>query len=186
MAEQDDQRRETSTLRATAHPLRLQILSLLTGAEMSAAEIARELGVSHANASYHLRFLADADLVVEAGEERIRGGVAKRYRHPWEAEATRPPGTPDDAERYVAAMAQELVRRFSRRERPGALTDAELWVAPEVFERVRSMVHEAAVLLHHEARPPRTEGTVPVAMTAAVFPMSTEPRPGGTPRRGRR
>jgi len=186
MAEQHGQRRETSALRATAHPVRLQILSLLTGAELSAAEIARELDISHANASYHLRFLADADLVEEAGEERIRGGVAKRYRHPWEAEATRPPGSPEDADRYVAAMAQELVRRFSRRERPGALTDAELWVTPEVFERVRSMVHEAAVLLHHEARPPRTEGTVPVAMTAAVFPMSRVGKPAGGRRTGRR
>ena len=186
MAERDDQRRETSALRATAHPVRLQILSLLTGAEMSAAEIARELGISHANASYHLRFLADADLVVEAGEERIRGGVAKRYRHPWDAATTGAPGTPDDAERYVAAMAQELVRRFSRRERPGSLTDAELWVEPEVFERVRSMVHEAALLLHREARRPRTEGTVPVAMTAAVFPMTREAGSGSTKGRGRR
>jgi len=183
---QGEQRRETSTLRATAHPVRLQILSLLTGAEMSAAEIARELGLSHANASYHLRFLADADLVVEAGEERIRGGVARRYRHPWDAETTSSTESPEDAEGYVAAMAQELVRRFSRRERPGALTDAELWVTPEVFERVRSMVHEAAVLLHHEARPPRTEGTVPVAMTAAVFPLSQETGPGSPKRKGRR
>src|SRR5215831_21075892 len=70
-------------LRAGAHPLRLRIMSLLTGAEMSAAEVARELDINHANASYHLRVLAEAGQVVEAGEERIRGGVAKRYRHPW-------------------------------------------------------------------------------------------------------
>ena len=154
---------------------------------MSAAEIARELGIGHANASYHLRFLADADLVVEAGEERIRGGVAKRYRHPWDAaETAGAVDSPEDAARYVDAMAQELVRRFARRERPGSLTDAELWVAPEVFERVRSMVHEAATLLHAEARPPRTEGTVPVAMTAAVFPITPEAGPGSTEKRGRR
>ena len=42
----------TQALRATAHPVRLQILSLLTGAEMSAAEVARELDLTHANASY--------------------------------------------------------------------------------------------------------------------------------------
>ena len=67
-----------SSLRAVAHPLRLRILSLLTGAELSAAEVARELDVTHANASYHLRVLADAGEVVVAGEEKIRGGVAKR------------------------------------------------------------------------------------------------------------
>ncbi len=74
-----------SEMRATAHPVRLQMLSLLTGTQLSAAEIARELGITHANASYHLRLLAAAGLVVEAGEEKIRGGIAKRYRHPWDA-----------------------------------------------------------------------------------------------------
>ncbi len=82
---------EVTGLRALAHPLRLRILSLLTGTELSAAEVARELGVTHANASYHLRQLAAAGEVVVAGEERIRGGVAKRYRHPWEE---RPGTTP--------------------------------------------------------------------------------------------
>ena len=42
---------EVSGLRALAHPVRLRILSLLTGTELSAAEIARELGLTHANAS---------------------------------------------------------------------------------------------------------------------------------------
>ena len=68
-----------SDLRATAHPLRLQMLSLLTGAELSAAEVARELDVSQANASYHLRLLHDAGLLVIASEETVRGGRAKRY-----------------------------------------------------------------------------------------------------------
>ena len=63
-----------SDLRATAHPLRLQMLSLLTGAELSAAEVARELDVSQANASYHLRLLLDAGLLVIASEENVRGG----------------------------------------------------------------------------------------------------------------
>jgi DNA-binding transcriptional ArsR family regulator len=69
------------SLRALAHPVRLQMLSLLTGAPMSAAEVARELGLTHANASYHLRQLFAAGQLVEAGEETIRGGRAKRYRY---------------------------------------------------------------------------------------------------------
>ena len=74
----------TRALRAMAHPLRLQILSLLTGAELSAAEVARELDITHANASYHLRVLLEAGELEIASEERIRGGNAKRYRHPWQ------------------------------------------------------------------------------------------------------
>ncbi|MFG1817797.1 ArsR/SmtB family transcription factor [Kribbella sp. NPDC049174] len=76
-------------LRAVAHPVRLRILSLLTGSAMSAAEVARELGLTHANASYHLRLLLESGTIVEAGEERIRGGVAKRYRYPHEERGQR-------------------------------------------------------------------------------------------------
>ena len=68
-------------LRATAHPVRLRILSLLTAEAMSAAEVARALELTHANASYHLRVLHDVGELVVESEEKIRGGVAKRYRY---------------------------------------------------------------------------------------------------------
>ena len=49
---------ERSALRAVAHPVRLQILSLLTGAAERGGGGPRELDVStRANASYHLRVL---------------------------------------------------------------------------------------------------------------------------------
>lgn len=176
MAEaQDGTSDEVASLRALAHPLRLRMLSLLTGAELSAAEVARELGITHANASYHLRALLAADLLEVAGEERIRGGVAKRYRHPWE----RPGRTSSPAEHdlEIEAVAQELVRRSRLRAVPGRnmLTDAEMWVLPEVRDEVWRLVHEASTLIHREARPPRTEGTVHVNLTAALFELATEP-----------
>jgi DNA-binding transcriptional ArsR family regulator len=167
-----------SSLRAVAHPVRLRILSLLTGTALSAAEIARELDLTHANASYHLRVLADAGEVVAAGEQKIRGGVAKRYRHPWDR-----PRTPtrsdgrglgeEERELYVAALAEELVRRYRQR-RPGSrswVTDAEMWVSPEVWQQVGSLVEEASRLVHAEAQPPRTAGTVRVNLSAALFEM---------------
>jgi DNA-binding transcriptional ArsR family regulator len=175
-----DEQREVSAMRATAHPVRLQILSLLTGAELSAAEIARELDLTHANASYHLRTLADAGLVVEAGEEKIRGGVAKRYRHPWEqADMRGKRPSPEDVAQQVHAMASELVRRFGSREpmTPSWLTDAEMWVAPDVWEQVLSLVEQASRLVHAEAKPPRTPGTVHVNLTAAAFEMAEPARP---------
>ena len=181
---------ERSALRAVAHPVRLQILSLLTGAELSAAEVARELGLTHANASYHLRVLAEAGEVVVAGEEKIRGGVAKRYRHPWDRHRTPRPEQPDerrpkprktgdaDRELYVRALTEELVRR-SRLRRPGTklwMTDAELWVSPDAWQRVCALVEEASRIVHAEARPPRTEGTVHVNLSAALFEMA-DPSP---------
>jgi DNA-binding transcriptional ArsR family regulator len=184
-------RSAVSSLRAVAHPLRLRMLSLLTGAQLSAAEVARELGITHANASYHLRVLADAGELVVAEEERIRGGVAKRYRHPWDdhpsyTEGPAPsPSSDEDRDLYVRALAEELVRR-SRLRAPGtrqALTDAELWVRPDVWKQVSSLVEEASTLVHAEARPPRTEGTVHVNLTAALFQMADPPPAGPADRR---
>ena len=169
-----DELSETAALRAMAHPLRLRMLSLLTGAELSAAEVARELGITHANASYHLRVLLDAGELEVAGEEKIRGGVAKRYRHPW----LRPDGerrlSADDLEEYVRAMASELVRRYAGRLRGGPrgnLSDAEVWVDPATYDRALELVTEASNLLHASARPPRTEGTMRANLTVALFPL---------------
>jgi len=167
----------TTALRATAHPIRLRMLSLLTGTEMSAAEVARELGITQANASYHLRVLARAGEVVEAGEVTIRGGVAKRYRHPWERGEKPVRTDPAAREQYLRSLGTELVRR-GRLRKPGtpALTaDAEMWVSPEVRDEVLDLVTRASRLIHAQAQPPRTPGTVHMNLTLAAFEMADEP-----------
>ncbi|MEW1953761.1 helix-turn-helix domain-containing protein [Terrabacter sp. NPDC080008] len=171
-------------LRATAHPLRLQMLSLLTGAELSAAEVARELGITQANASYHLRLLHAAGLLEVAGEESVRGGRAKKYRHRWDAERPHggPPSTEEERLAYARVLADAIPRRYAERERGAGparsqFTDAELWVEPEVWERVFDLVAEASRLLHANARPPRTAGTVRANLTVAAFRMA-DPKGG--------
>jgi DNA-binding transcriptional ArsR family regulator len=171
-----------SELRATAHPLRLQMLSLLTGAELSAAEVARELDITQANASYHLRFLESAGLIVVAGEEKVRGGRAKKYRHPWDAERPhRPAAAPADEtelRQYVRVLANAIPMRFEDRQ-PGErtfTTDADLWLEPEHWQRVMELVTEASMLMHASARPPRSEGTVRANLSAIAFRMKPEGR----------
>lgn len=162
----------TRSLRAMAHPLRLQMLSLLTGAELSAAEVARELDISHANASYHLRLLLEAGQLEIAAEERIRGGVAKRYRHPWREHAARGKATPEDRQAWAQAMAAELVRRVGHwAGRPGHFTDAELWVTEEDYAEILAAIAAASTRIHGASRPPHSEGTIKVALTAALFEM---------------
>ena len=166
-----------SELRATAHPLRLEMLSLLTGAELSAAEVARELDVTQANASYHLRLLQAAGLLEIAGEEKVRGGKAKKYRHPWDAPVVRPQANrEEDRLAYVRVLADMIPRRFVEREpgSPGRFTDADLWVEPEVWDRVVALVEEASSLMHASARPPRTQGTVRAALSVAAFRLRGE------------
>jgi predicted ArsR family transcriptional regulator len=169
-----------TSLRAVAHPLRLRMLSLLTGAAMSAAEVARELDITHANASYHLRQLHAAGLLVVAEEESIRGGRAKRYRHHPMVEQLPRPADPHSRRSLLVAVADELVRRASAQvvipERRQHLTDAELWVDPEIWAEVVRTVHAASERLHEAARPPRTPGTVRTSATIALFEMDADAR----------
>jgi DNA-binding transcriptional ArsR family regulator len=182
----------TSRLRATAHPLRLQMLSLLTGAELSAAEVARELDITQANASYHLRTLLAAGLLVVGSEESVRGGQAKRYRHPWDAPepgdapgdestaAVHGPTAADEEARlaYVTTLAAAVPARFAERQTGtgGVFTDADLWVEPEVWQRVQDLVLEASRLVHASACPPRTEGAVRTNLTLAAFRLRDDAR----------
>ncbi|MBF4616158.1 ArsR/SmtB family transcription factor [Curtobacterium sp. VKM Ac-1376] len=168
------------SLRATAHPIRLRLLSLVTSTAMSAAEAARELGLSQATASYHLRVLERAGLVAVVEVVRLRGGEAKRYRHesssePFDLDAVPDSGADvsvEDQLVYVEAQVEELRRRVRHRSTgPGVSTDAELWVGPETWRRVVHHVGQASALLHAAAQRPRTPGTVPVSMTVAMFPM---------------
>ncbi|PZE91101.1 helix-turn-helix domain-containing protein [Curtobacterium sp. MCBD17_008] len=166
-------------LRATAHPVRLRLLSLLTGVAMSAAEAGRELGLSQATASYHLRVLERAGLVRVVEVVRLRGGDAKRYRHeassvPFDVHDVHPldPDTAEERVAYLGLVADELRRRaLDQVDGPGISADAELWVDPETWRRVVHHVGQTAALLHAAARPPRTPGTQPVSMTAALFPV---------------
>lgn len=172
---------ERAALRAMAHPVRLQIMSLLTAAPMTAAEVARELGLTHANASYHLRNLLAGGLIMVAGEEKIRGGVAKRYRydavHDREQERVRGRKTDEQHRIEYAAIAHELIRRAREArftDAPNLLADADLWVEPEKWREIQQRVGAALTELHQEARPPRTPGTIRTSTTAAMFPMAEE------------
>lgn len=171
-----------AALRATAHPLRLQMLSLLTGAHLSAAEVARELDITQANASYHLRVLHNVGLLEITGEESVRGGRAKKYHHRWDQGTSKRSGNVDDAtlQSYVDTMAQAMQARHSRRQRgvPGAFTDAELWVSPEIWQEALDLLTQASRLVHDRAQPPRTAGTVRTNITVAAFQMVPDPRGG--------
>jgi DNA-binding transcriptional ArsR family regulator len=181
----DADRDQTVELRALAHPVRLRILSLLTGADLTAAEIARELDLTHANASYHLRHLLASGMIEVAGEERIRGGVAKRYRYDVAADLDRPDrpvpegAPPDPQQRLIyAALAAELRRRSAamRRSQHNYLADAELWLDPDVWSEIRDRIAAASDDLHRAARPPHSAGTVKISATVALFKMAERPR----------
>jgi DNA-binding transcriptional ArsR family regulator len=163
-----------AALRARAHPLRLQMLSLLTGAAMSAAELGRELGISQALASYHLRSLVDADLLELTEEVVNRGGRERRY-YRVNSPGDRAPGLdPESRELLLEAAIEELRRRRRSRDdsRRGHLTvDAELWVTDAEWRAAKKAVQDATVRLHEVAQRPRSPGTRRVSTTVFMFPM---------------
>lgn len=170
MAESTTPADALAAMRAWAHPVRLQMLSLLTGEALSAADVARRLDLTHANASYHLRHLHQAGLLVVESEQAIRGGLAKRYRYRPELEPTTPVG-PTPAGTF-AALADELVRR-GRSALPGrqAIADAEVWVSADDWEQALTAVYEALTALHRAAVPAGTPGAVRTSSTLAMFRM---------------
>ncbi|MGW5366563.1 helix-turn-helix domain-containing protein [Actinopolymorpha pittospori] len=170
------------SLKELADPVRLRIVSLVTGAALSADEIARELDISPAVASSHVRALVAADHLVEVGEETEEAeepqGVASRYLHVPGLQPAQDAGDSEIQTLVYQAMAQELARRGRHcaptQHLPRLHTDAELWVDPEDWARAVALVREAADLLFRRAHPPRTQGTVHVDATLAMFGMTDE------------
>ncbi|MFI5894175.1 ArsR/SmtB family transcription factor [Actinoplanes sp. NPDC051513] len=95
-------------LRALAHPLRLK-LHALVGREgsVTAAEAARQLGVSQALASHHLRQLAKYGYVepAEAGDNRERPWRVTHTSTTFEPEKT------DEAQEAVEALERFVIER---------------------------------------------------------------------------
>lgn len=167
----------TSSMRVLAHPLRLRLLSLLTGSAMSAAEAGRHLGQSQANVSYHLRRLHEAGLVELVQEERIRGGWAKRYRHDPDSGRTLRAPNLEEQQVLLQVAAAELRRRSAARTpraAADAFTDAELWVSPHVHQQALAAARHLGHLLHDAAQAPRSPGTVRVSATVSLFLMQPD------------
>jgi len=156
-----------AAMRAWAHPVRLRILILLTGGAMSAVEVARALDLTHANASYHLRHLQSAGLFTIAVTEKVRGGVATRYRYSPQLEPRGAVGPTPQATLQV--LADEIVRR-GRHARPcrQVVTDADPWVSEEAWTAARTAVYEAVDALHR-AVPAQSPGAVRTSTTVAMF-----------------
>ncbi|RLL69447.1 helix-turn-helix domain-containing protein [Streptomyces sp. Z26] len=185
----DDAADDVVGLRVLAHPLRLRLLSLLTGRAYSAAEAARELDQTQANVSYHLRRLRNAGLVDLVEEVGVRGGTAKRYRHDPGSGDRLAPGGPAAYPAVAAALAEELRRRAADRvpDSEGALTDAELWLDPADWHGIRARARALGEELHAAARAPEAAlaDAVRVSATVVLFEMVADghggARPAGAP-----
>lgn len=120
-SERDPHRRrlldDPLAIRALAHPVRLELHSLLGQAgPLTAAEAARRLGISQALASHHLRQLAKYDFVEPAP------GKDNRER-PWRTASTSQSWRDADLSPEASAAADVLEQLIAER----ALSNLEQW-----------------------------------------------------------
>jgi DNA-binding transcriptional ArsR family regulator len=159
-------------LRAMAHPLRLRMLSLLTGAPLSATDLARELEIAHASASYHLSQLAEAGLVYPVPNEAPPAGGGRppiRYRHdPAVGERL---DRSEGRELAFAAMVEDVNRRLRALSRQRQVIDAEVWLEPQDWEEICALTARVGELLHGGARAPHAPGSVHASATLALFEL---------------
>jgi DNA-binding transcriptional ArsR family regulator len=90
-------------MKALSHPLRVRMLTLLSQKVASPSELAEELDEPLGNVSYHMRFLADLNMVKLVRTEPRRGAVEHYY------EALEPPLISDaDWARLPVALRRAL------------------------------------------------------------------------------
>ncbi|MGX1672610.1 ArsR/SmtB family transcription factor [Streptomyces sp. NPDC055400] len=175
---------DTAALRVLAHPLRLNVLTLLRERGPSTAtRVAGELGINPGAASYHLRRLASGGLIVEepdrgTGRERWWKSVHRQSIHD---PASAPAEQREAGRAYAHAVALAAADRLRRAAHDVPLLPQEwldvttysdflLYLTPSDVDRIRAEIFEVISRYRHgESEAP--EGASPVALQVQAFPV---------------
>jgi hypothetical protein len=153
------------------HPVRLRIVqAFLGGRVLTTAELGAALDdVPTASLYRHVGRLADAGVLVVAGERRVRGAAERSYRLDLEAASVDDLASMDGEDHrrafatFVAALLADFDRYVARAgERPDLLADgvgfrqAGLWLDDEEHaELVRDLAEVVRARMDFSARPGR-------------------------------
>jgi hypothetical protein len=182
-------------LRAFAHPLRLDLhLLLIREGTSTAAAAARQLGISQALASHHLRQLAKYGLAeqVEGRDHRERPWQALSTSNTWRGADRTDTGASaaDVLEQLLAERAfAQLIEWQRRRREPGQAAWREvtglgqnlIYVTHEEVEALGAVLDRViAPLLERSKKGPaaRPAGAMPVDVTYLLVPLT--PTEGGS------
>jgi DNA-binding transcriptional ArsR family regulator len=182
------------SIRALAHPVRLELQAVIgRSGKITAADAARQLGISHGLASHHLRQLAKYGFV-----EQVAG--ADNRARPWQLVATSTSwrgadSSPDGAaainvlEQVIAERAMSGFFDWQRRRSTWSTTwrdhsgvgRSTVYLTEAEFAEVIEAI-DAVVMRYVEQRPiddvsARPTGSVPVEITCFAVPH--EPTPIG-------
>ncbi|MFB6518913.1 ArsR/SmtB family transcription factor [Streptomyces sp. NPDC056401] len=175
---------DTAALRVLAHPLRLNVLTLLRERGPSTAtRIADELGINPGAASYHLRRLGAGGLIVE---ESGRGTGRERWWKSAHRQSIHDPASASAEQReagrgYTHAVALAAADRLRRAAHEVPLLPEEwleaatysdflLYLTPGDVDRLRAEIFQVISRYRHgEEEAP--EGAAPVALQVQAFPV---------------
>jgi DNA-binding transcriptional ArsR family regulator len=175
-------------IRALAHPARLAIIdALATGEELTATQCAELTGLSPSATAYHLKLLERYGVVETAPP------TPDRRERPWRAtgrqiqvdlDTSTPAGASAaaavaaayfDTTRAVAVEFTEGSHAEPENWRNAALSNVDLWLTAEEFDRLPEEL--AAVLRQYRGRA-RPAATRRVRVMNVVVPRRTRPQPG--------
>lgn len=184
-AERRTRQLDAQTLRALAHPLRMELLDLLTiDGPATATGLAKRVGESSGTTSWHLRQLAETGLVVE---DTDRGSKRERW---WRAaqESTRMSAAdfvhdPEMAGPLMTFLHQHVDQRY--REQAQFVAELPRWAddwrdsstlsstqLSLTADETRQMIQEIEAVIEHYRRP-AGPGDEAVITQWAAFPRST-------------
>ncbi|MEO3869218.1 helix-turn-helix domain-containing protein [Nonomuraea sp. B12E4] len=177
---------DPAAMRAFAHPVRLALHELLLRAgAATAAEAGREVGVSQALASYHLRQLAKYGFVEQAAarDERERPWQVTQRLQEWDDAA---PGPEQSAARSLLeqVIAERALSRLMewqerRHDEPGpwraigGVDNRYLYATPEEVAALGRALTELLEPLMTRAQDPaaRPAGARPLQLTQLLIPL---------------
>ncbi|WP_433430985.1 ArsR/SmtB family transcription factor [Nonomuraea sp. CA-141351] len=176
---------DAAAMRAFAHPVRLALHELLLRAgAMTAADAGREVGISQALASYHLRQLAKYGFVeqAEARDERERPWKVTETVQDWDDGATAEQAAARSLlEQVIAerALSRLVEWQQHRQDEPGAwrriggVGNTYLYATPDEVTAVSAAIAELLGPLMARVDDPsaRPGDARPVLLTQVVVPL---------------
>lgn len=144
---------------------------MVTGAPLSAADVADAVGLAHAAASYHLRQLASAGFIEPVDEPAARGRAGRPRRLYRMRDEAFQGFKAESSALLNRTVISELERRLQEAAAHHKTVDAEVWIAPEDWDRVVELVDQASEIVHKRALAPGTLRSKHIAFTTLLFDL---------------
>jgi len=123
--------------KALGHPMRHRLLFALGREDATISQLAAMLGSNKGNIAHHLKVLADAGLVQQAGTRKVRGGTEQYYRRVYRGLAY------DDA-RITETAFQALAAEIAGAEPDPVLILRSLRLTPQHADELTATLRDLA------------------------------------------